>query len=83
MTNITITAAEMQAAVDAFDEIDHCISLHHGHSPRSVTVHSHPSPTIPCLFTACPCNLHEKCEMPSAIQIGADGVCVQARLKQP
>lgn len=36
-------------------------------------------PTIPCQVTNCPCNVRERCEMPSAIVIGADGVCEQSK----
>ena len=36
-------------------------------------------PVIPCRVSDCPCNHHERCEMPSAIQIGADGTCEMAR----
>ncbi len=32
-------------------------------------------PCIPCSVKGCPANVDGKCEMPSAIKIGSDGVC--------
>ena len=32
-------------------------------------------PCIPCSVRGCPANSNGKCEMPSAIKIGSDGVC--------